>query len=96
MATRLRPVRFGLTTAIVWCAYVFFLGVMATYLNWGNAMQSVIRSIYPGYRKTPGGIVIGSIWAFFDGFFGGTAFAWIYNLLACSRHSNRLETGRKK
>ncbi|MGA9139716.1 MAG: bacteriophage holin [Methanocella sp.] len=96
MTSRLKPVRFGLTTAIVWCAYVFCLGVMATYLNWGNTMQSAIRSIYPGYRRTPGGIVIGTVWAFFDGFFGATIFAWLYNLLAGARHRYIRETDRKK
>jgi hypothetical protein len=96
MTSRLKLLRCGLTTAIVWCVYVFFLGIMATYFNWGKFMQSVIGSIYPGYRRTPGGIVIGTIWAFFDGFFAGAMFAWIYNLLGRSRRSSSRETIGKK
>jgi hypothetical protein len=96
MTSRLKPVRFGLTTAIVWCAYVFFLGIMATYLNLGNSMLSAIGSIYPGYRRTPRGILIGTIWAFFDGFFGGAMFAWIYNFLAGPGHGKSRENNRKK
>jgi hypothetical protein len=94
MSTGLKPVRFGLATALVWCAGVFFLGIMATYLNLGNAMLSAIGSIYPGYRRTPRGIVTGTIWAFFDGLFAGTIFAWVYNFLTDARHSNYRETDR--
>lgn len=96
MASELRPVRFGLTTAIMWCACVFFLGIMATYLDWGKMMQSAIRSLYPGYRRNPFGILIGMIWAFIDGFFGGTIFACIYNWLGGCRYcKNPEQSGRK-
>ncbi|OPY30210.1 MAG: hypothetical protein A4E28_00457 [Methanocella sp. PtaU1.Bin125] len=96
MASGLRPVQFGLTTAIVWSMYVFFLGAMATYLNWGNMAQSAVRSIYPGYRRTPGGILIGTAWAFVDAFFGGTIFALIYNWLTGCGHCGSEGMAREK
>ena len=78
---KLKPVQFGLTTAIVWGLYVFFLGIMATYFNWGIEARSVVGSIYPGYRRGLSGSAIGTLWAICDGFFGGLIFAWIYNAL---------------
>lgn len=41
-----------------------------------------ISRIYRGYSVTPGGSVIGLIWAFCDWFVGGAIFAWLYNLIA--------------
>lgn len=96
MTSGLRPVPFGLTAAIVWSIYVFFLGAMATYLNWGNMAQSAVRSIYPGYRRTPGGIVIGTIWAFVDAFFCGAIFALVYNWLASCRLCGSARMAREK
>jgi len=38
-----------------------------------------LGSLYLGYKATPGGVVIGMIWAFFDAGIGGWLVAVIYN-----------------
>lgn len=78
---KLHSIRFGLALGIIWALCALFLGLMATYVNWGNAMVEVIASLYIGYAPTVAGSFIGLVWAFFDAFIGGFLVAWLYNRL---------------
>ena len=42
---------------------------------------NLISKVYRGYTITPLGSLIGFLWAFVDGAFGGACIAWIYNSL---------------
>jgi hypothetical protein len=96
MTEELKPVQLGIATAIVWGVCVFFFGILATYFNRGKSMQSVLGSIYPGYRRSLSGTVIGTIWALIDGFFGGLAVGWIYNSFTGHKCSGHRPMNRKR
>ncbi|MDY6863307.1 MAG: bacteriophage holin [Thermodesulfobacteriota bacterium] len=71
----------GLSLGITWAAGIFFLGIMAWLLDWGTAIVEISSALYIGYKATPLGIMIGTVWAFVDGFIGGVIIAWLYNKL---------------
>lgn len=78
---KLDAVKFGLTIGIVWAGAVLGLGLMSEILNWGTPMVQGLGSLYLGYKASPGGILIGTIWAFIDGGIGGLVVAAVYNWL---------------
>ncbi|MBN2058274.1 MAG: bacteriophage holin [Candidatus Saganbacteria bacterium] len=84
---KLDALKFGLTLGIVWAAAVLCLGIMTGLWDWGAGLVKGIGSLYIGYGPTPGGVVLGMAWAFFDAGIGGFIVAWLYNLL--------LDSGKK-
>jgi hypothetical protein len=65
-----------------------FLGMVFFTLTWWLIAQgdlagqdTLIGRLYPYYRVTPLGSVIGLLYGTIDGFFSGLVFAWLYNLL---------------
>ncbi|MBU0629846.1 MAG: hypothetical protein KKC80_02875 [Candidatus Margulisbacteria bacterium] len=78
---KLDAVKFGLTLAIVWGGAVLCLGIMGDYLHWGLGLVKGIGSLYIGYKATPVGTLVGTIWAFCDAGIGGWLVAAIYNWL---------------
>ncbi|MBU0573023.1 MAG: bacteriophage holin [Candidatus Margulisiibacteriota bacterium] len=79
---KLDSIKFGLAIGIVWAAAVFCLGLMATFFNWGTDMVRGLGSLYLGYSGgTVRADIVGMVWAFFDGFVGGTVVAMLYNWL---------------
>ncbi len=81
MGNGIKPLQLGLTAGILWAGGVLCLGLMATFLNWGNLMVSMLGSVYIGYGATIVGSLAGTVWAFFDGLIGGAIFACLYNYL---------------
>ena len=72
----------ALTVGILWAAGVFLVGIgNLIWPTYGVAFLEIPRSIYPGYAHTTGlpGVVVGSLYALFDGMIGGAVFAWLYN-----------------
>jgi hypothetical protein len=72
----------ALSWAILWGATIFLTGLAN--LIWAGYAQEflkVVASIYPGYHATPSfvQVIIGTLYAIADGFFGGWIFAWLYN-----------------
>ncbi|WP_292518671.1 bacteriophage holin [Methanoculleus sp.] len=48
----------------------------------GSRYGKLIRRIYPGYRVSPKGSVIGLLWGFIDGLGAAAIFGLLYNTLA--------------
>ncbi|MFB6112806.1 MAG: bacteriophage holin [Halodesulfurarchaeum sp.] len=67
--------------AIMWAAAVVLLGLLARY-DWGTEWRDLISDVYLGYDSSRQGLVVGSLWAFADGFLGGYFLAWLYNKFA--------------
>ena len=78
---KLDALKFGIACGIVWALAVLGLGIMGGLWGWGIGLVKGIGNLYLGYQATPGGIIIGMIWAFFDAGIGGLVLAFIYNLL---------------
>lgn len=49
--------------------------------------ETFLGGLYPGYRVSPLGSVIGLAYGGADGFFSGLLFSWLYNTIA-ARNSN--------
>jgi len=71
----------GLAIGIVWSALIFLSAFMAMF-GWAVSLVDVMGTLYLGYQATFLGAIIGAIWAFVDGFFGGVIMAWLYNKFA--------------
>jgi hypothetical protein len=72
-----------LTSAILWGAVVFLTGI--TNLIWsgyGTIFLQLMASLYPGYdaSRTMGSVIVGTLYALFDGAVFGLVFSWLYNL----------------
>jgi hypothetical protein len=81
---KLKPVPLGVAAGILWGVLcVFLTTLLSVYTGYGKAFLEVIpESVYPGYSITLTGSFIGLVYGFFDGFFCGVIFAWIYNKAA--------------
>lgn len=78
---KLDAIKLGLTLGIVWAGTVLALALTSTFFNWGTGLLKGIGSLYIGYKATPGGVIIGMVWAFLDAGIGGWLVAVIYNWL---------------
>jgi ABC-type nitrate/sulfonate/bicarbonate transport system permease component len=76
------------TIAVLWAVAVLFVGV-ANIIRpaYGTIFLQLVASIYPGYHATGSlrDLIVGTAYAFLDGFFGGLVFAWLYNRFARKR-----------
>ena len=70
-----------LTFAIVWGVGLFLLTWWMILMDGPSTDPNLISKVYRGYTITPLGSLIGFLWAFVDGAFGGACIAWIYNSL---------------
>lgn len=72
----------ALTMGLVW-GIGLFLGTWWIIMFDGQSTEvSFLSQAYRGYSITPMGSVIGLVWGFFDGLFGGAIIAWLYNYLS--------------
>lgn len=78
---KLDAIRFGLAAGIIWAGAVLTLGILDALSGWGAGMVKGIGSLYLGYTPTKVGVLVGTVWAFFDAGIGGLIFALIYNWL---------------
>jgi len=79
---RLNVKAFALTCGLVWGLGLFALTWWIIAFDGASGDRTWIGQIYRGYSISPGGSVVGLIWAFFDAWIGGAIFAWLYNFLA--------------
>ncbi len=72
----------ALAAGILWALALFLTGV--TNLIWppyGEGFLTMMASLYPGYHATRsiGDLIVGTLYAFFDGAICGLVFGWLYN-----------------
>jgi hypothetical protein len=72
---------FALTCAVVWGLGLPLLTWWIMALDGPSTDPTWLGHIYRGYNLTVAGSLIGAIWAFFDGLFGGAIFAWLYDFI---------------
>jgi hypothetical protein len=92
---KLQVKAFALTLGIIWAAMVFlytwWLLVQTAYFNLDIPGGRVFLSgLYPLYRITPLGSILGLIYGFVDGMIIGAATAWLYNLISTKNQRNPL------
>ncbi len=76
----------SLSIGIFWAICMFFVGIMATFVNWGKPMVDMMASVYIGFEPTLTGSFIGAAWSFADGLVCGLLFTFIYNKVAKACH----------
>jgi len=72
---------FGLACGLLWSVGVLFIGVAARF-GWAERWENLLADAYVGYDESASGLLVGGVWAFFDGLIGGYAFARLYDALA--------------
>ena len=73
---------FALAVAVWWGAMVFIV-TWWLIVNEGIGVDpNPIARLYPGYRVSPLGSLIGLAWGLVDGLVMGAALAWLYNRFA--------------
>ena len=75
----------GTSAAFVWGAAIFVIGGINAFVpGYGDAVLSLVVSIYPGYDAdgTLGDLMLGTAYALFDGLAAGFVFAVLYNVVA--------------
>ncbi len=73
-----------LAGGILWALALFLTGVMnLVWPPYGETFLKMMASLYPGYHaaRSIGHLIIGTLYAFFDGAILGLAFGWLYNWL---------------
>ncbi|MCP8352211.1 bacteriophage holin [Candidatus Synchoanobacter obligatus] len=79
---KLHTLAFAISLGLTWSISVILMSLLALYLGYAVTFVSALSTVYIGYELTALGILIGSGWAFLDGFIGGFLIAFIYNVLA--------------
>ena len=76
----------AVTGAILWGGSVFLMGIANLVWAGYGAQFLAWLTFYPGYHagRSFGQVVIVTVYAAFDGLFGGVIFGWLYNRLAKS------------
>ena len=72
----------ALSIAILWAFAVFIVGVAnIMWPAYGVAFLQLLASVYPGYHATGsfGDLIVGILYALFDGLVGSLIFGWLYN-----------------
>jgi len=72
---------FALACGLLWGFGLLFLAWWLIMLE-KTPEPCLLNRMYPGYRFTPVGSLIGAVWGFVDAGIGGLVFAWLYNLIA--------------
>jgi hypothetical protein len=75
---RALPVAIG----ILWGCAVFLVGVAnLIWPRYGISFLKLLDSVYPSYRATRslGDLIVGVVYALFDGVVGSLIFGWLYN-----------------
>jgi len=82
---KLAPLALALTAALLWGGAILIIGLGGVlFPGYGDAVLSLVASIYPGYDNSGeiGDLLVGAAYAFFDGLVGGFVLAVVYNFLA--------------
>lgn len=78
----------ALAIAILWGFAVFIVGVAnIMWPAYGIAFLQLLASVYPGYHATGsfGDLIVGILYALFDGLVGSLIFGWLYNFFVGRR-----------
>ncbi|MBI86116.1 MAG: hypothetical protein CMJ81_23210 [Planctomycetaceae bacterium] len=73
---------FALTCGIFWGIGIFSLTWWLIAFDGATGEPTFIGRLYHGFTISPGGSVVGLVWAFIDGLIGGAVFAWLYNQIS--------------
>jgi len=80
---------FALACGLVWGVGIFLLTWWIIALDCATGEVPFLGQLYRGYSISPTGSIVGLIWASLDGAIGGAIFAWLYNLIAARRSSEK-------
>jgi predicted CDP-diglyceride synthetase/phosphatidate cytidylyltransferase len=84
---------FALAGGLFWGLGIFLLTwwLLLTQGMWGRGFLfgKLIGQVYPGYRVSPEGSVIGLLWGLIDGIVASALFGLLYNLLVEQFHPAR-------
>ncbi len=78
---KLNVTAFAVTCALLWGFGLFFFTWWVIAFDGATGEPTLIGKCYRGYSISPGGSLLGLVWALPDGLIGGAIFAWIYNLI---------------
>jgi NhaP-type Na+/H+ or K+/H+ antiporter len=70
-----------LAVGLVWGVIILGVSLLVTIKGAGGEHLSRLGLLYPGYRVTYWGSVIGFVWSVIYGFLAGALLAWVYNRL---------------
>ncbi len=84
---KLSVMALGFGIGITWGLAILIVGILATTINCGQQFIAIFASIYPGFKATIEGSLLGGFWGFIDGFIGGFLIACFYNVYLCCCHS---------
>jgi len=73
---------FGLAVGVVWGLVILGVSLLVTLKGAGGEHLSRLGLLYPGYRVTYLGSLIGFVWSVIYGFVAGALLAWVYNKLS--------------
>ena len=79
---KLSPVALAVSTAFVWGTAIFTIGgVNSLAPGYGEPVLDLVVSLYPGYDADGGfaDLLVGTLYAVFDGLAAGFVFALVYN-----------------
>jgi hypothetical protein len=78
---------------ILWGCAVLLVGIAnLIWPGYGVAFLKLLASVYPGYHATGsfGDLIVGVVYALFDGVVGSLIFGWLYNSFVGSLSRERL------
>ncbi len=77
----------ALASGILWGLAMLSMGLAnLIWSSYGQQFLQLMASVYPGYHATRSveEVIVGTLYGFVDGLFGGAVFAWLYNQFAKS------------
>jgi hypothetical protein len=72
---------FALSSGLM-CAFVLFVSVWWLMARGYSNQETLLSMVYPYFKISPIGSLLGLIYGLFDGVIIGALFAWLYNHLA--------------
>jgi hypothetical protein len=80
--SKLSACALGFALGLTWALGMLILGVLAWSFHVGEKWVELISTVYVGFAATPVGVLIGTLWAFVEGYISGFVLAVIYNFSA--------------
>ncbi len=80
---KLKPLALGVSLGAVWGGALFLTTWLSYFTGYGKLFLDVMAgSIYPGYKISPWGSVLGLFYGFADLFIMGAIAGWLSNKIA--------------
>jgi hypothetical protein len=77
---KINPVGLGVGLGTVWGVSLFITTWVSYYTGYAELfLNTMAKSIYPGYSITPLGSFLGLVYGYIDGILGGLVIGWIHN-----------------